>query len=161
VVDYFLKIDGIDGESTDAAHPGEIEPISFHWNEVVTLIRDGGGGGSAAGKVNPSDFQIAKRVDKSSPVLMVSCATGRRFKTAVLVGRKAGDRPLEFLKITLEDVLITSYGIGGVADAPSPVNEQLTLTFATLEMIYREQRPDGSAGAEVKRKFDFVRNVAT
>lgn len=160
MVDYFLKIDGIEGESTDAAHRGEIEPTSFAWNEVVAVIRDGGGGGATAGKVNPSDLQIAKRVDKASPVLMVSCATGRRFKHAVLVGRKAGDRPLEFLTITIEDVLITSYAISAVADAAMPTHENLTLTFSTLEMIYREQRPDGSLGAETKRKFDFVRNVA-
>ena len=30
-VDYYLKIDTIDGESTDDRHKGEIEVLSFSW----------------------------------------------------------------------------------------------------------------------------------
>ena len=30
-VDYFLKIDGLDGESRDSKHKGEIEISSFSW----------------------------------------------------------------------------------------------------------------------------------
>ena len=38
-VDYFLKIDGVDGESGDDKHKGEIEVESFSWGE--TQVRHG------------------------------------------------------------------------------------------------------------------------
>ena len=31
--DYFLKLDGIPGESTDAKHKGEIDVLSWSWGE--------------------------------------------------------------------------------------------------------------------------------
>ena len=33
-VDYFLKIDGIDGEATDSKHTNEIQVESFKWTET-------------------------------------------------------------------------------------------------------------------------------
>ena len=33
-VDYFLKIEGVESESTDAKHKGEIELESFSWGET-------------------------------------------------------------------------------------------------------------------------------
>ena len=33
-VDYFLKLDGIEGESADLTHKGEIDVLSFSWAEA-------------------------------------------------------------------------------------------------------------------------------
>ena len=72
-VDYFLKIEGVDGESTDDKHKGEIELESFSWGETQRGTA-GHGGGSGAGKVMPQDFNFVKKVDKASPVLLMSGA---------------------------------------------------------------------------------------
>ena len=38
-VDYFLKIDGIDGESTDDKHKGEIQLESYSFGKRVTRTK--------------------------------------------------------------------------------------------------------------------------
>ena len=154
--DYFLKIAGVDGESADAQHKAEIVVESFGWGETVSVVTGGGGGGAAAGKVQPQMFSFAKKMDKSSPVLMIGCATGQHFKSAILTARKAGGTQHEDPKITLEDVLITSYNTGGSSYSEVVPTEQVSLNFARLEMSYKEQKPDGSLGTETKAKYDFA-----
>src|SRR5258705_5385585 len=107
--DAFLKLDGIEGESTDAAHKGEIEVLSFSWgvNQTGSLV---GGGGSGAGKASFQDLHFNTIVSKASPRLFKACATGEHIKKASLSMRKAGGRQQqEFLKIELEEVLVSSY----------------------------------------------------
>jgi type VI secretion system secreted protein Hcp len=74
-VDYFLKIDGIDGESQDAKHKNEIDLESFSWGATQggTMAFGGGGG---AGKVQMQDFHFVMRVNKASPKLFLACANG-------------------------------------------------------------------------------------
>ncbi len=156
-VDYFLKIAGVDAESTDDKHKGEIEVDSFSWGQTQSGT-SGHGGGGGAGKVVAQDFHFVKRLDKSSPVLMIACATGMHYKTGVLTARTAGaGLQQEYLKITMEDVLISSYQTGGSGSGIIPT-EQVSLNFAKLEISYKEQKADGSLGGEVKQKYDYSAN---
>ncbi len=119
-VDYFLKIDGITGESTDDKHKGEIDVMSFSWGATnpVTALAGGGGG---AGRVQLQPLRIAKTTDSSSPNLFLKCASGAHIKHAVLTARKAGEQPIEFLKITLSDVLVSSYQLSTVTPGPPSI----------------------------------------
>jgi type VI secretion system secreted protein Hcp len=155
-VAYFLKIAPIEGESADMKHKGEIEVESFSWGETHASVA-GGGSGEATGQVQPRDFQFLKKPDKSSPVLMIGCATGEHFKSAVLTGRKAGAAPDDYLRITMENVSIASYHVSAGPGDVLPM-DQVSLTFATLEMSYKPQKPDGSFGPEVKEKYDFAQH---
>lgn len=120
VVDYFLKIDGISGESLDDAHKGEIEIDSFSWGVTNASVAVGGGG-AVSGRAQFSDLKFTTRVNKSSPTLFSRCATGQHIKEAVITCRKAGERPVEFLKITLSDVLVSAYQSAGTQTAPITV----------------------------------------
>src|SRR4051794_24002818 len=111
-VDYFLKIDGIEGESHDAKHKAEIQIDSFSWSEKQTGTQMGGGGGGA-GKVAMGDFHFTMKVNKSSPKLMLACACGEHIPKAVLSCRKAGGKQEGFYKITLSDLLVSSYQTSG------------------------------------------------
>jgi len=74
-VDYFLKLDGIQGESTDSKHKNEIDIESWSWSQN----NDGShayGGGGGAGKVNMHDFSFSMKHNKASPKLFLACATG-------------------------------------------------------------------------------------
>ena len=155
--DYFLKLAGVDGESTDSKHKGELELESFSWGETNsgTAAR---GGGAGAGKVIPQDFMFTKRMDKASPTLFIGCATGQHFKDALVTARKAGGEQQEYLKIKLEDVMVSSYQTSGGPGANGVVFDHVSLNFAKLEMVYKEQKPDGSLGGEVKQKYDYAAN---
>ena len=88
-VDYFLKIAGVDGESGDDKHKGEIDVESFSWGETQSGTA-GHGSGGGAGKVQAQDFHFVKKLDKASSSLFIACATGEHFKSAILTARKAG-----------------------------------------------------------------------
>jgi type VI secretion system secreted protein Hcp len=157
-VDYFLKIDGVASESKDNKHPGEIDVESYSWGESQSGTA-GQGGGLGAGKVIPQDFHFVKKLDKGSPTLFIGCATGQHFKSAVLTARKAGGGQQEYFKVTMSDVLVSSYQVGGSAHGDVVPMEQVSLNFAKLEMSYKEQKQDGSLGGEIKQTYDFSKNV--
>ena len=111
-VDFFLKIHGVDAESYDHKHKGEIEVDSWSWGETQP-VHHTGAAGSGAGKVSIQDFHFVMKHNKASPKLMLGCATGEHFKEAVLTCRKAGTEQQEYLKITMTDVFISAYQTGG------------------------------------------------
>src|SRR5215468_10033276 len=141
-VDYFLKLDGIEGESHDSKHKGEIDLESWSWGESQTGTHSSGGGGGA-GKVALQDFHFVMKVNKASPKLMLACADGEHIKKAVLTCRKAGKEQQEFLKITMSDLLVSSYQTGGSAKGDLVPLEQISLNYAKIEFEYKEQKPDG------------------
>jgi type VI secretion system secreted protein Hcp len=155
-VDYFLKIDGVPGESTDAKHKGEIQLESFSWGE--TNPGGGGmGGGGGAGKVQMQDLVVTMLVSKASPKLMLGCATGKHYKDAVLTVRKAGKSQQEFLIFKFKDVIVTSYQTGGSTQSDLLV-DQASLGFSTIQLDYRPQKADGSLDAAVKAGWDLKQN---
>ena len=96
-VDMYLKIDGVAGESTDSKHKSEIDVLSFSWG--ATQSASGAfGGGSGAGKVNILDLGITKRMDKSTPVLLAHCCTGKHFPHRHPVGQQGGRRKVGILE---------------------------------------------------------------
>lgn len=159
MVDFFLKIEGIDGESQDAKHKGEIDLQSWSWGETQGGTHSAGGGGGA-GKVQMHDLSITKKIDKSSPKLMLACANGEHIKKAVLVARKAGKEQQEYFKITLSDLLVTSFQTSGHGSGDVLPVDQVTLNFSKIEVSYKEQKPDGTLGGEVKAGYDVKANKA-
>jgi type VI secretion system secreted protein Hcp len=151
-VDYFLKIDGIEGESRDDKHKDEIEIESFSWGETQTGSF-AVGGGAGAGKVSMQDFYFTMLVNKASPALFLACAQGDHIKNAILTCRKAGKKPVEFLKFTLSNVLISSFQIGGTGGVvPS---DQISLNFAKIEVEYKEQDATGKLTGSITKWFDL------
>jgi type VI secretion system secreted protein Hcp len=154
-VDYFLKIDGIDGESKDAKHKNEIEVLSWSWGESAPVGHSGGGGGS--GKVQMQDLNFNARLSKASPHLLLACASGKHLKDAVLTARKAGKDQQEFLTFSLSDILVSSYQTGASASVEPPT-DSVSLNFAKVQVEYKEQKADGSLGETVKVGWDRKAN---
>jgi type VI secretion system secreted protein Hcp len=158
-VDYFLKIDGIEGESLDAKHKNEIHIDSFSWSEKQSGTHMAGGGGGA-GKVAMGDFNFTMKVNKSSPKLMLACANGDHIKTAVLTCRKAGGKAEGFYKITLSDILVSSYQTSGSGHGDLIPHDQISLNYSKIEFEYKEQKHDGSMGAATVAGWDVKANKA-
>ena len=158
VVDFFLKIDGIDGESNDAKHKGEIDLESWSWGESQSGTHSGQGGGGA-GKVSMQDFHFVMKVNKSSPKVMLACASGQHIPKAVLTCRKAGTDQQEFLKITMSDLLVSSYQTGGSGHSDIVPTDQVSLNYSKIEFEYKEQKPDGTLGGSVKAGWNLKENT--
>jgi type VI secretion system secreted protein Hcp len=155
-VDYFLKIDGIEGESTDDKHKNEIDVVSWSWGETNSGSHAGGGGGGS-GKVSMNDFSFAMTMNKATPKLMLACATGQHIKNAILICRKAGTEQQEYLKITFTDLLVSSYQTGGSQGQEVPI-DSISLNFSKIEFGYKPQKEDGTLDAEVKAGYDLKLN---
>jgi type VI secretion system secreted protein Hcp len=156
-VDMFLKLDGIKGESKDSKHKEEIHIESFSWGMAQTGSF-GSGGGGGAGKVSVHDISITKYVDKASCDLMYACASGKHIPSGLLTVRKAGEKPLEYLKIKLTDILVSSLQEGG-SGGGDQVTESVSLNFAKFQVDYQEQKPDGSGSPAGSMGWDVKANV--
>ncbi len=159
VVDYFLKIDGIPGESLDHKHKDEIELIGWSWGEQ-NLARQtgGGGGGGGVGRVSMQDFHFSTHTSKASPSLFLACASGKHIASAVLTVRKAGEVAFEFLVYKLNDVLVTSFTNTGVDGGDQLPLDTFSLNFLKIEIDYTQENADGKAGQTFRAGWDLRRN---
>ena len=141
-VDYFLKLDQIDGESQDAKYSKwiQIESWSFGATQGGSFAYGGGGG---AGKVQMQDFHFVMKLNRATPKLLELCAIGKHLPFAHLICRKAGGNQEEFLKIKFSDCLVSSYQTGGSGGADVIPMDQISLNFSKIEFEYYEQKPDG------------------
>jgi type VI secretion system secreted protein Hcp len=156
-VDMFIKIGDIKGESKDSVHKDEIDVLAWSWgmsNSGTTHT----GGGAGAGKGSIQDFSFTKFVDLSTTDLMLSTLNGQHFDEATFVVRKAGEKPLEFLKITFKEVLVTSVSTGG-SGGEDRLTENVSLNFAEVEVEYTPQKEDGSAGTPKKFSWNIAENT--
>jgi type VI secretion system secreted protein Hcp len=156
-VDCFLKIDDVKGESQDSKHKDEVDVLAWSWGMSQSgSMHVGGGGGS--GKVSVQDVHVTKYIDKASPNFIKFCCNGKHFKEALLTVRKAGEKPVEYVKIKMTEVLVSSISIGGSA-GEDRLTENVTLNFAAFEVIYTPQKADGSADAEIKQTWNIAKNA--
>jgi len=153
-VDMFLKLDGIKGESKDSSHKDEIKIETMTWgmNQQGT---QGTGGGGGTGKVDVQNIHITKYVDKATADLMYAVCSGKHLKDGVITVRKAGgEKPLEYLKITMTDVLVTSLQAAG--SSADVLVENVSLDFGKFKVEYFEQdakgvgTPAGQVGWDIK-----------
>lgn len=160
--DAFLKLDGVEGESTDAQHKGEIEVLSFSFGiSQAGLGQSGGGGG--AGKVELHSFSFVHKVDKSSPVLFKKACSGEHILNGMLQVREAAASPepvltdgtalgrggLIFMKLSLQDILVSSVKDGGNSQTDDAPLEEVGLNYVKIEFEYLTFNADGTAGQSV------------
>jgi type VI secretion system secreted protein Hcp len=158
--DIFLKIDGINGESQDDKHKNEIEVLNWDW-EVLQQSSMHAGSGGGAGKATIKDLTFEHAIDRASPNLMKYALTGKHIDQAVLVMRKAGGNPLEYLKITMSDVIVTRVKPSGSKNEPEKNLEAVSLSFSKVEQEYVVQNAQGGSGGAVTAGFDIKGNKET
>ncbi|MGR8928994.1 MAG: Hcp family type VI secretion system effector [Gammaproteobacteria bacterium] len=158
-VDMFIKIAGIPGESKDHKHKEEIDVLAWGWG----MSNSGNaqmGGGQGAGKANVQDLNFTKYIDKSTPPIQLSCLKGSHIGEATLVVRKAGgDNPVEYLTITMQDLIVTSVSTGG-SQGEERLTENVSLNFAKVKVKYVEQTEKGGEGAKPDMGWDIRINKA-
>ena len=171
--DAFLEIDGIKGESSDSKHKDTIEIMSFSWGVSASAVRRTGGG---AGKASFQDFHFVKQLDKASPQLFQSCATGKHIPKVSLYLVDRGEVSREYMKVTLSDCVITSFENGGAAaEQPPPSNDnntdfsnrvepprpvdQFSLNYGKVIFTYVPQNNDGASESPVTAGWDLSKNV--
>jgi len=167
MIDMYLSIDGVKGESMDDKHKDWIEVLSYsHHMSMPVSSSKSSAGGASTGRTQHGDVEIKKYIDLSSPKLAEAVSKGIHYKTAKMELCRAGGSQVPYLTISLGQVLISS--VQHNADAPSSKlaseaqtdllpTETVTLNYGTIEWNYTQQkRTDGSGGGSVNTKFDLT-----
>lgn len=152
--DYYLKIEGVDGEAVSKGHEKEMQLMSWSFGASnPSSMKPGSGMG--AGKVSMQDFHFTKMIDKASPILFMKLATGEHLKKAtVTVAKPSSDgKSLTFMTYTFEDVLVTSW-----QNSADPLIEEVSFTFQKIMVEYKPQKADGSLDVAVKAGWDIKTN---
>jgi type VI secretion system secreted protein Hcp len=155
-VDFFLKLDGINGEATDQNHKNEIQILSWSWG-AAQMSTVGGGGGSSAGKASLADLHIVKNYDAASVPLFKTLLAGSHVGNGVLTANKSGsaDGGKPFLKVTLTELFVTSVQSSGSSEVPT---ESVSFSYATVKVEYSKQSEQGVLTAAGSVSYDVKQN---
>ncbi|MDA8586562.1 type VI secretion system tube protein Hcp [Rhodobacteraceae bacterium] len=153
-----MLIPDIAGESRRADHEDEIDIMSIDWNmSQASNMQQGSGRTSSRATVNP--LGITKTYDASSPYLALACMQGKAFDEITISFRQdSGEAHLDYLKITLTNVIISSYSLNGSAMGEE-ISDSISLSFEKVKKIYTVQADDHSRGDEHEIEYDVSAGV--
>jgi type VI secretion system secreted protein Hcp len=149
LAETFLRLDGIEGESTDEKHKNEIAILSFtqSWINSTTIS------GAGKGRVQCGAITLMKNIDKSSPVLVKKTIEGKHVPSGQITFRTEGGQATEYYTIKLNEILITEVTQSDLADS-ARIIEKVVLNARRFEYEYKPQDGTGGAGGTVKAGYD-------
>jgi type VI secretion system secreted protein Hcp len=153
-VDYFLKLDGIQGESQDANHKDEIQIMSFSWGGSQTSSV-AGTGGSGAGKVSLADMSIMTNFDKATPKLFKSLCAGTHIKTGTMSAVKSGGDGKPYLTVDFTELFVSSLQISASSEVPMV---SISFTYNTIKIDYKVQNEQGNLTSTGAVTYDLKQN---
>ena len=156
-VDYFLKLDGIEGESEDEKHKKEIQILSWSWGgtQMSSVM---GSGGSGAGKVSLTDFTIMAYFDKSTPKFFKSICLGTHIKTGQMNAIKAGADGKPYLKVDFKELFVSSLQISGSSEVPTV---SVSFSYDEIKIDYYAQNEQGQVTTTGPVTYNTKQNKTT
>jgi len=156
--DTFLKIEGIEGESTDAKHEKQIEVLSFsHGVSQMASASDSTAGAKSSGRCDHQDFSIVKELDKASPELNLQCCNGTHIKKMTLELCRATGEKQPYMQYVFEGVIVSSVSIGGGGGGIP--TESVTFNYSKINWIYiTTDDKTGKKTGEIKKWWSLQKN---
>jgi type VI secretion system secreted protein Hcp len=156
-VDYFLKLDGIDGESADSKFSGWIQIQSFSWgaSQVSSVA---GTGGSGAGKADLSDFSILTHFDKATPKFFKAITTGQHIKSGSMNAVKSGAEGKPYLKVDFKELFVTSLQISASSEIPTT---SISFSYNEIKIDYSTQNEQGNVTSTGAITYNVKSNLTT
>jgi type VI secretion system secreted protein Hcp len=153
-VDYFLKLDSINGESVDQNFKNQIGVLSFSWGGTQTTSV-AGTGGSGAGKVSLDEFSITKYYDAASPEIFKAMLLGSHITSGTLSAVKSGANGKAFLTISFTELFVTSQRISASSEIPT---ETVSFSYNTIKVDYSKQNEQGNLTSVGPVSYDLKAN---
>jgi type VI secretion system secreted protein Hcp len=128
-VQFFLKVDGVDGESQVKGHEKEIRVTGYDFvaddNGVLT-------------------FSVRKSLDISTISFLTALGSAQSFPNATFVGFSTGNTKTPVLKIVFEHLLVTAVH-GSDATAPATgIADTVAFSFSKAVVTYNQSDAKGS-----------------
>jgi type VI secretion system secreted protein Hcp len=157
-VDIYLKIDGVDGESTDDKHQKWVEIHSYKHRVSQPVSGASATGGRTGGRADFGNLEIFKTIDNATPDLNIKCAKGEHIPKVELELCLATSDKHTFMKYTLENCIVTSVAPGGCATDEAKPLEAVTFAYGTIKWEYTPIGNDGKPGSTTGRKWSLEKN---
>lgn len=161
-LDMHLKLEGgtvkFTGDSKHKIHTDQIPLLAWSWGLSQHGSFTTGGSGGGASKVNVQDITFTKYLDGSSHQFVQAVATGAHIDKATLYMSKAGGKQEDFLALTMEHVMVTSYATGG-SGGEDMITENISLTFGKFTFEHFGQNADGSVKSSGKVAYDIEKTA--
>ena len=157
-VDMYMKIEGIDGESTDAKHDKWFEILAFAHHLSQPVSGASRTGGRTGGRADFGDVMVSKTVDAGTPDLNLFCCNGKHIPKIEVEFCLATEDKHTFMKYELSDVIITSYSTGGAAADDARPTEEVSFAYGKIKWEYTPIDHTGKAGAAIDRTWILETN---
>lgn len=155
--DTFVRIDGIEAESTDGQHRGWIEAFNFKVavkQRISTTASSAGG--ATAGRADFEPLNFTMLTDKASPKLYLACAAGTHIDEIVVEACRAGGDRVPFMNIRLQNCIIKR--IFTIGDGRYPV-ESVSIDYGRIFWVYLQQsRTHGGPVGQVAAGWSREKN---
>lgn len=159
--DAFLKIDGIEGESTDDKHQNWIE-ISAFSHGMTQRVADtaSSAGARASERASHGQFVVIKDLDKASPKLAVYLNQGKNIdKIRLELCRATGEKTC-YMVYELHDVIVGSVAVHGKKDDDRGLpTEEVSFAYGKITWTYTvTDTKTGKAGGNIEGHWSVVDN---
>jgi len=155
--DAFIKIDGIEGESTDDKHQGWIEILYYEiglTQKVPTTASSAGG--ASAERADFQDFSFEKELDKATPKLALACANGTHIDNIIIEVCRAGSDKIKFMEYKLSNCIISEVVTASGGAFPY---DAVGINYGKIHWNYTVQkREGGGAAGQIAAGWDLQRN---
>jgi type VI secretion system secreted protein Hcp len=159
MIDAYLQLGDIKGESQDDKHKQWIEVHNVQWGVSqprATAVSTAGG--HTSGKADVHEVSFDKLADIASPILFQTCAMGKTIPKAKFEFFRAdGDGArVKYYEIELENVMLSNVhpnsGSGGI------ISEKVYLASSKIKVTYTQQKIGGGAGGSTAGSWDSAAN---
>jgi len=159
MIDAYLQIEGIKGESADDKHKDWIEVSNVSWSvHQPRATTASTAGGLTAGRADLSDLSFRKLADLSSPALQQHCAMGKTIPKAKFEFMRADGegKPICYYTVELENVMIS--GVNPTSGDGGIIKEHVFLAYSKMKWKYAKQSIRGGAEGSSAGGWDCAAN---
>jgi len=153
-VDYFLKLQGAEGESQQINFSDQIKVLSWNYGgySESTVGRTSGSG---AGKVTMQPLNVVCEMDAGYTKMAGFLTQGKHLSQAVLSAVKNGSNNQAYVTLTMTEVFVANLGVQASDQVPI-VN--VSLTYKSIHTEYKKQNETGNLVSAGTHTYDASTN---
>ncbi|MCB9959649.1 MAG: type VI secretion system tube protein Hcp [Rhodospirillaceae bacterium] len=156
----YIKIEGIDGDVTQAKYKGWIDAESLQWGvgrAVMTPV--GSTMNREASAPTLSELTFTKTMDRSTALILQETCSGESGKKVTVEMMTTANPPKTYMKYELEDALLSGYSCSGASGGGRP-SESISLNFTKITTTYTVSDEKGNDLTSLTAHFDVTEGKA-
>ncbi len=150
----YLTLTDISGESAAEGHANAIEILNLSYSCFQPVSEARSGSIHTSGRVNHGTVNFSKYTDSSTAGICAAMWAGKTIKTATFSLVTNDDTPHEYMKIVLDNVVVSNFSIHGGGN--SLASEEVSLSFSKIAIDYNQQEQSGGKKGTYSAAWDLA-----